>query len=195
MVEMTNIKELRERTGVAILECKNALAESKGDIEKACEILRKKGIAKAVAKAGREAREGLIISYIHPGNRIGVLLEINCETDFVARNKEFQNLAKELAMQVAAADPQYISPEEIPAEVLEKEKEIGKAGAGSKPEKILEKIVQGKLEKFYTQVCLLQQSFIKDDKITVDDYIKTAIAKIGENIRVKRFTRYMLGGK
>ncbi|MBL7170687.1 MAG: elongation factor Ts [Candidatus Omnitrophica bacterium] len=189
------IKELRERTGVAILDCRNALGETKGDIEEACEVLRKRGIAKARAKLGREARQGLIVSYVHPGNRVGVLIEVNCETDFVARTDDFQKLAKDLAMQVAASDPQYISPEDIPPEVVDKEKEIGKAGVGNKPEKILEKILQGKLEKFYEQVCLLRQPFIKDEDISVDDYIKTAIAKMGENIRVKRFTRYMLGGK
>lgn len=189
------IKELRERTGVAILDCRNALGETKGDIEEACEVLRKRGIAKARAKLGREARQGLIVSYVHQGNRVGVLIEVNCETDFVARTDDFQKLAKDLAMQVAASDPQYISPEDIPPEVVDKEKEIGKAGVGNKPEKILEKILQGKLEKFYEQVCLLRQPFIKDEDISVDDYIKTAIAKMGENIRVKRFTRYMLGGK
>ena len=157
--------------------------------------MRKRGIAKARAKLGREARQGLIVSYVHPGNRVGVLIEVNCETDFVARTDDFQKLAKDLAMQVAASDPQYISPEDIPPEVVDKEKEIGKAGVGNKPEKILEKILQGKLEKFYEQVCLLRQPFIKDEDISVDDYIKTAIAKMGENIRVKRFTRYMLGGK
>jgi len=195
MIQTDKIKELRERTGIAILECRNALGETKGDIEEACEILRKRGIAKARAKVGREARQGLIISYVHAGNRVGVLIEVNCETDFVARTDDFQKLAKDLAMQVAASDPQYISPEDIPPEVVDKEKEIGKAGVGNKPEKILEKILHGKLEKFYEQVCLLRQPFIKDEDISVDDYIKTAIAKMGENIRVKRFTRYMLGGK
>jgi len=195
MIQTDKIKELRERTGVAILECRNALGETEGDIDEACEVLRKRGIAKARAKVGREARQGLIISYVHAGNRVGVLIEVNCETDFVARTDDFQRLAKDLAMQVAASDPQYISPEDIPPEVVDKEKEIGKAGVGNKPEKILEKILQGKLEKFYEQVCLLRQPFIKDEDISVDDYIKTAIAKMGENIRVKRFTRYMLGGK
>ena len=194
-MQIDKIKELRERTGVAILDCRNALGETKGDIEEACEVLRKRGIAKARAKVGREARQGLITSYIHQGNRVGVLIEVNCETDFVARTDDFQKLAKDLAMQVAASDPQYISPEDIPPEVVAKEKEIGKAGVDNKPEKILEKIIQGKLEKFYTQVCLLRQPFIKDEDISIDDYIKIAIAKMGENIRVQRFTRYMLGGK
>ncbi len=194
-MQIDKIKELRERTGVAILDCRNALGETKGDIEEACEVLRKRGIAKARAKVGREARQGLITSYIHQGNRVGVLIEVNCETDFVARTDDFQKLAKDLAMQVAASDPQYISPEDIPPEVVVKEKEIGKAGVDNKPEKILEKIIQGKLEKFYTQVCLLRQPFIKDEDISIDDYIKIAIAKMGENIRVQRFTRYMLGGK
>jgi elongation factor Ts len=195
MVATDKIKELRERTGVGILECKNAIAETKGDLEKACEVLRKRGIAKAVAKAGREAREGVVASYIHPGSRIGVLIEVNCETDFVARTDEFQRLVKDLAMQVAASDPGYISPEDIPSEVIDKEKEICKAGIGNKPEKILEKIIQGRLEKFYSQVCFLRQPFIKEEKISVEEYIKGAIAKLGENIRVRRFARYLLGGK
>lgn len=195
MVESDKIKELRERTGVGILECKNALGESKGDIDKACEILRKKGIAKALAKAGREAREGVVTSYIHPGSRLGVLVEVNCETDFVARTSEFRELVKDISMQIAAADPQYISSEDIPREIIDKEKEICRAGLGNKPEKILENIIKGKLEKFYAQVCLLRQPFIKDEKMTVEDYIKSFIAKLGENILVKRFTRYALGGK
>lgn len=193
--EVDKIKELRERTGVGILECKTALSEAKGDSEKAVEILRKRGIAKAVKKADREAKEGIITAYIHPGGRIGVLVQLNCETDFVARTAEFQSLAKDLAMQVAASDPAYLSPEDIPEEVLAKEKEIWRTEVGPKPEQVIEKIVQGKLKKFYAQVCLLYQPFIKDDKITVDEYIKSGIAKLGENIFVKKFTRYALGGK
>lgn len=189
------IKELRERTGVGILECKNALVDANGDIDRACEILRKKGIAKAVSKSGREAKEGLVISYVHPGNRIGVLVEINCETDFVARTDEFQRMAKDIAMQVAASSPQYLTPGDIPADVLEKEREILKASSGNKPENILAKIVEGKLEKFYSQVCLMRQPFIKEEKVTIEEYVKGNIAKLGENIVVKRFVRYELGGR
>ena len=192
---LDKIKELRERTGVGILECKTALSEAKGDSEKAVEILRKRGIAKAVKKADREAKEGIITAYVHPGGRIGVLVQLNCETDFVARTPEFQTIAKDLAMQVAASDPAYLSAEDIPEEVLAKEKEIWRTEVGPKPEQVAEKIIQGKLKKFYAQVCLLYQPFIKDDKITVDEYIKAGIAKLGENIFVKRFTRYALGGK
>lgn len=194
-MELDKIKELRERTGVGILECKTALSEAKGDSEKAVEILRKRGIAKAVKKADREAKEGIITAYVHPGGRIGVLVQLNCETDFVARTPEFQTIAKDLAMQVAASDPAYLSAKDIPEEVLAKEKEIWRTEVGPKPEQVVEKIIQGKLKKFYAQVCLLYQPFIKDDKITVDEYIKAGIAKLGENIFVKRFTRYALGGK
>lgn len=195
MITAEIIKELRERTGVGILECKNALVDANGDIDRACEILRKKGIAKAVSKSGREAKEGLVISYVHPGNRIGVLVEINCETDFVARTDEFQRMAKDIAMQVAASSPQYLTPGDIPADVLEKEREILKASSGNKPENILAKIVEGKLEKFYSQVCLMRQPFIKEEKVTIEEYVKGNIAKLGENIVVKRFVRYELGGR
>lgn len=194
-MELDKIKELRERSAVGILECKSALVEAEGDIDKALEILRKRGIARAVKKVDREAREGLIMAYVHPGGRIGVLLQLNCETDFVGRTPEFQTLAKDLAMQVAAADPTYLSSEDIPVEVLEKEKEIGRAEVGNKPPAIIEKILQGKLQKYYTQVCLLRQPFIKDEKLSVEDYIKITMAKLGENIYVKRFVRYALGGK
>lgn len=195
MITAEIIKELRERTGVGILECKNALVDANGDIDRACEILRKKGIAKAVSKSGREAKEGLVISYVHPGNRIGVLVEINCETDFVARTDEFQRMAKDIAMQVAASSPQYLTPGDIPADVLEKEREILKASSGNKPENILAKIVEGKLEKFYSQACLMRQPFIKEEKVTIEEYVKGNIAKLGENIVVKRFVRYELGGR
>jgi elongation factor Ts len=195
MIPADIIKQLRERTGVGILECKNALVEAGGNIESACEILRKKGIAKAVSKSGREAKEGVVISYVHPGSKIGVLVEINCETDFVARTDEFQRMAKDIAMQVAASSPQYLTPGDIPPDVLEKEREILKASSGNKPENILAKIVEGKLEKFYSQVCLMRQPFIKEEKVTVEEYIKGNIAKLGENIVVKRFVRYELGGK
>ncbi|MGB9836109.1 MAG: translation elongation factor Ts [Candidatus Saccharicenans sp.] len=189
------VKELRNRTGIGVMECKEALQEANGDIEKAIEILRKKGHARAQEKATKEAADGIVGSYVHATNRIGVLIEVNCETDFVARNEEFKELVKNLAMQVAAANPQYISPEDIPAEVIEREKEIIKAQLqdSKKPAEIIEKIVQGKLAKFYEEVCLLDQPYIKDDKIKVRDLVNSHISKFGENIKVRRFVRYEIG--
>jgi elongation factor Ts len=189
------VKELRNRTGIGVMECKEALQEANGDIEKAIEILRKKGHARAQEKATKEAADGIVGSYVHATNRIGVLIEVNCETDFVARNEEFKELVKNLAMQVAASNPQYISPEDIPAEVIEREKEIIKAQLqdAKKPPEIIEKIVQGKLAKFYEEVCLLDQPYIKDDKIKVRDLVNTHISKFGENIKIRRFVRYELG--
>ncbi|HEK85406.1 MAG: translation elongation factor Ts [Candidatus Saccharicenans sp.] len=189
------VKELRNRTGIGVMECKEALQEANGDIEKAIEILRKKGHARAQDKASREAADGAIGAYVHATNRLGVLIEVNCETDFVARNEEFKELVKNLAMQVAAANPQYISSEEIPAEVIEREKEIVRAQLqdAKKPPEIIEKIVQGKLNKFYEEVCLLDQPYIKDDKIKVRDLVNSHIAKFGENIKIKRFARFEIG--
>jgi|YelNatPaOPRAMG01_1025707.scaffolds.fasta_scaffold17615_7 elongation factor Ts len=189
------VKELRNRTGIGVMECKEALQEANGDIEKAIEILRKKGHARAQEKATKEAADGIVGSYVHATNRIGVLIEVNCETDFVARNEEFKELVKNLAMQVAASNPQYISPEDIPAEVIEREKEIIKAQLqdAKKPPEIIEKIVQGKLAKFYEEVCLLDQPYIKDDKIKVRDLVNAHISKFGENIKIRRFVRYELG--
>jgi elongation factor Ts len=189
------VKELRNRTGIGVMECKEALQESGGDIEKAIEILRKKGYARAQGKASREAADGAVGAYIHANNRIGVLIEVNSETDFVARNDEFKELVKNLAMQVAAASPQYISPEDIPAEVIEREKEIIRAQIqeAKKPPEIIDKIVQGKLNKFYEEVCLLDQPYIKDDKIKVRDLVNTHISKFGENIKVRRFARFEIG--
>ncbi|MCX7973470.1 MAG: translation elongation factor Ts [Candidatus Aminicenantes bacterium] len=189
------LKELRERTGISIMECKKALEESGGDIEKAIEILRKKGFARAKEKMDRETGEGLVYAYIHLDGKIGVLVEVNCETDFVARNEEFRELAKNIAMQIAAANPKYIAPEDVPAEIIEKEKEIiqEQLKETKKPAEIIEKIVQGKLNKFYEEVCLLEQPFIRDDKIKVREFIATHIAKFGENIRVRRFARFELG--
>jgi elongation factor Ts len=189
------VKELRDKTGAPMMDCKRALQEANGDMEKALNNLREQGITKASQKAGRITREGLIYSYIHPGEKLGVLIEINCETDFVARTDDFRNLAKDMAMQVAASDPLFLKREDVPAEVLEKEKEIYKAQAlkEGKPEKILDKIVQGKLEKYYQEVCLLEQPFIKDEDRTVKQRIDETIGKLGENITVKRFTRFRLG--
>lgn len=194
-VDAKLVKTLREITGAGMLECKAALEEANGDLEAAVEILRKKGIAKASKKAGRETKEGLIHSYIHAGGRIGVLLELNCETDFVARNDLFKELANEIALQIAAMRPQYVKKEDVPREIVEKEAEIAieAAKAEGKPQHIAEKIAEGKVEKFYKEVCLYEQPYIKDDKKTVEDLIKEYIAKIGENIQVRRFCRYELG--
>jgi len=189
------VKTLREMTGAGILECKKALEETGGNLEEAVELLRKRGIAKAAKKAGRETKEGIIHSYIHAGGRVGVLLELNCETYFVARNEVFKELANEIALQIAAMKPQYVSREDIPREVIEKEGEIAReaAIAEGKPEHIAEKIAEGKLEKFFKEVCLLEQPYIKDDKKTIEDLIKEYIAKLGENIKVSRFCRYEIG--
>lgn len=189
------VKELRERTGIGMMECKSALHESGGDMDKAVEILRKKGHARAQAKAARPANQGLVGSYIHMNGRIGVLVELNCESDFVARNQEFQDLLKEIAMQIAAAKPRYVSSADVPADIIAAEKEIIAAQLGDmkKPPEIMDKIVQGKLGKFFEEVCLLDQPYIREDKIKVKDLIAQAVAKIGENIKVGRFTRYEIG--
>lgn len=194
-VDAKLVKTLREMTGAGVLECKKALEETGGNLEEAVELLRKRGIAKAAKKAGRETKEGIIHAYIHAGGRVGVLLELNCETDFVARNEVFKELANELALQIAAMKPQYVSRDTVPKEVIEKEGEIAReaALAEGKPEHIAEKIAEGKVEKFLKEVCLLEQPYIKDDKKTVEDLIKEYIAKLGENIQVRRFTRYEIG--
>lgn len=177
------------------MECKTALAEANGDLEQAMTLLREKGLASASKKMGRIASEGLVVSYIHGGGKIGVLLELNCESDFVARTDEFTSLAKDVAMQVAAANPSYVRREEVPAEVLEKERGIllAQVKSSGKPQKILEQIVQGRLDKFFSEVCLLDQPFIKAPEVKVEDRIKEVIAKVGENIVVRRFSRYQLG--
>jgi elongation factor Ts len=189
------VKELRQRTGIGVMECKAALREAEGDQDKAIEILRKKGYSRAQGKMSRTASEGLVGSYIHMNGRIGVLVELNCESDFVARNEEYQELLKNICLQVAAANPKYIAPEDIPAAVLEQEKEIVRAQFqdSKKPAEIVEKIVLGKLKKFYEEVCLLDQVYIRDDKITIRQLIQSAIAKIGENIKVGRFARFEVG--
>ncbi len=194
-MSMDKIRELRERTGAGVLDCKKALSEANGDIEKAIDILREKGIAKAAKKAGRATQEGLIFSYIHSNGRIGTLVELNCETDFVARTDEFKKLGKEIAMQIAASNPQYVSPDDIPQEVIEKEKEIYKKQAieEGKPEHVVEKIAEGKLRKFFEEVCLLEQPYIRDPDKKIKDLVTEHIAKLGENIVVRRFARFAIG--
>jgi elongation factor Ts len=189
------VKTLRERTGAGIMDCKNALAEADGNIEKAIENLRKKGAALAEKKGSRTTNEGIIESYIHPGSRLGVLIEINCETDFVAKTDAFKTLARDLAMQVAAANPAAVSREEIPEDLLEKEKEIYRMQAinEKKPDHIIERFVNGKLEKFFQENALLEQNFVKDANKTIKQLITDYIAKLGENITIKKFTRYQLG--
>jgi elongation factor Ts len=189
------VNELRQRTGIGMMDCKKALTEAEGDIEKAINILRKKGLARAKSKMSREASDGVIGSYIHMNGKLGVLVEVNSESDFVARNEEFQDLVKNIAMHIAAANPQYVGKDDIPESVLEEEKEIirDQLKDSKKPPEIIEKIVDGKLGKFYSEVCLLNQPFIKDDKTTVEQLVASYIAKFGENIQVKRFARYTLG--
>jgi len=189
------VQELREKTGAGMMDCKRALTEAGGDFAKAEEVLRKKGLAAAAKKSARAATEGAVQSYIHMGGKIGVLVEVNCETDFVARTEGFQTLVKDLAMHIAAAAPQYLRREEVPPEVVAKEIEIAKAQMKDqkKPEAILEKIAAGKVEKYYEQFCLLDQAFVKDDKKKISEVITDAIAKIGENIQIRRFARYVLG--
>ncbi|GEN10952.1 translation elongation factor Ts (EF-Ts) [Myxococcus fulvus] len=196
MAEVTAqmVKDLRERTGAGLMDCKKALAESGGDFAKAEEWLRKKGISRAAGKEGRVAAEGLVGTYVH-GGRIGVLVEVNCETDFVARNPDFQDLVKEVAMQIAAAAPKFVRREEVPSENLEKEREIEREllKQQGKPEAMLEKILVGKMEKYYTQVCLVDQLWVKDDKKKVGDMITERAAKIGEKVSVRRFVRFEVG--
>ena len=189
------VSELRSRTGAGIMECKKALTETNGDIDVAIQKLREQGLKASELKGGRAAEEGLIVSYIHPGSRVGTLVELNCETDFVARTEQFQELAKEIAMQVAAAKPKYVKPEDVPAEDLEAEKAILKAQAEQegKPAHIAERIVEGRLSKFYSETCLLQQPYIRDTDKTIETLVKDTIAQLGENIVVKRFVLYVLG--
>ncbi|MFC2169139.1 translation elongation factor Ts [Acidobacteriota bacterium] len=189
------VKELRHRTGIGVMECKAALQESNGDIEKAITILRKKGYARAKDKMNRETAEGVVASYIHLNEKIGVLIEVNCESDFVARNKEFKELVKNITLHITAASPKYVSSEDIPKEVLEEEKDITREQFkdSNKPEEIVEKIVEGKIKKFFQEVCLLDQPYIKDDKISINKLIASYIAKLGENIKIKRFARFELG--
>ena len=189
------VRDLRERTGAGMMDCKAALEASKGDLQGAVEHLRKKGLADAAKKQHREAKDGLIHAYIHPGSKIGVLVEVNCETDFVARTEDFQTLVKELAMQIAAANPRYVRREDVPAAVLEQERSIYAAQAANsgKPAQVIEKMVNGKVEKFFADVCLLEQPFIKDPDKPVSQLLSDAVAKLGENVVVRRFARFQLG--
>ena len=189
------VSDLRTRTGAGIMDCKKALSETNGDVEEAIQFLREKGLRASELKSGRAASEGLVVSYIHPGNRIGVLAEVNCETDFVARTDQFQNFAKEVAMQIAAAKPKYVSKEDVPEEVLNSEKAILRTQTleEGKPERIVDKIVEGRLGKFYSEMCLLEQGYIRDADKTVKQLLQDSIAQLGENIIVKRFALYVLG--
>ena len=197
MAEITaqQVKELRERTGAGMMECKSALQEAKGDLAEAEVVLRKRGIAAAAKKSSRATKQGLVGSYIHPGAQLGVLVEVNCESDFVARTDEFQQLVHDIAMQIAAADPRFIRKQDVTKEVLDQECEIQRARAlaEGKPEKIVDKVVEGRLSKFYEEVCLYEQPFIKENTITMGQMIATKIAKTGENITVSRFSRFKLG--
>jgi len=187
------VKKLREKTNAPMMDCKKALEESNGDLEIAVDILRKRGQVVALKKAGRCAKEGVIGSYIHSNNKIGVLLEVNCETDFVARSEDFKQFVKNVSMHIAATSPSYVSRGEVPAHILEREKNVLKETVKNKPENVLEKIIQGKLEKFYSEVCLLDQPFVKDDKISIKDYLNELIGKTGENILIRRFVRLQVG--
>jgi len=187
------VKQLRDKTNAGMMDCKKALVESGGDLTKAEDILRKKGIAGAFKKASRSAKEGVIASYIHLQGKVGVLVEINCETDFVAKNENFRDFVKDITLHIAAAHPLYVSREQVPAEVLEREREIYRAQVAGKPPNVVEKIVDGKLEKYYSTVCLLDQAFIKNPDQTINDLVALKIAEIGENIVIRRFTRYAVG--
>jgi elongation factor Ts len=189
------VKELRGKTGAGILDCQKALQDTKNDVEKAIDLLRQKGLAAAQKKAGRETKEGIISSYIHSGSKIGVLVEVNCETDFVARNEEFQAFVKEVALQIAASHPLFIQREDIPQDLIDREKNIylAQMKESGKPETAWEKIIKGKLEKYYQEQCLLEQAFIKDPSISIKDLLSQKIAKLGENLTISRFTRYQLG--
>lgn len=201
MGEITSagIKALREKTGAGMMECKSALTEAGGDEEKAIEILRKRGLAAATRKSGRVAAEGLVHAYIHAGGKIGVMVEINCETDFVARGEEFRGFVHDLAMHITASEPRFIGKEDVPPEVLDKEREIALEQAksdpknASKPPQVLDKIVEGRVAKFYQEACLMEQPFVKDQNITVGDLVRQMISRTGENVRVRRFVRFKLG--
>ena len=194
-ITAAQVNELRKVTGAGLMDCKKALAETGGDHEKAIDYLRKKGLAAASKKAGRAATEGLVGSYIHAGGKIGVLVEVNCETDFVAKNENFQGFVKDVAMHIAAASPQFVRREEVTADVIEREKDIyrAKAKETGKPDNIIEKIIEGQVNKFYAEICLLEQPFVKDPDKTVQTYLNETIAAIGENISIRRFARFVLG--
>jgi elongation factor Ts len=189
------VKDLRERTGAGMMDCKNVLSETGGDIEKAIDLLREKGLAAAAKKAGRVAAEGLVEAYIHGGGRIGVLVEVNCETDFVAKTDDYKELCRDIAMQIAAASPEYVSRDEVPEEILERERNIARNQAinDGKPENIVNKIVDGRAEKFYKEVCLLEQAFVKDTNLSIQQLLTEKVAKMGENISIRRFARFVVG--
>ena len=189
------VKDLRQRTGAGVIDCKAALLEAKGNMEAAIDYLRRKGLATAAKKAGRIATDGMVSSYIHAGGKMGVLVEVNCETDFVAKTEDFQTFVKNIAMHIAAANPQYIRREEIPEEVMERERAIYRTQAqeAGKPQKIIDKIVEGKMERFYSEVCLLEQTYVRDPDLTIKELLDAMIAKIGENISIRRFARFQLG--
>jgi elongation factor Ts len=195
MITPTKVKELREKTGAGFMDCKKALEETKGDFEQAVDTLRKKGIINAAKRKGKDATEGSIFSYIHQGGKIGVLLELKCETDFVARTTEFINLQKEISLHIAAMAPKYLKPEDVPADVLEREKEIFRAQGkqSGKPDNVIEKILEGRVNKFYSEVCLLEQLFVKDDKKKIQELVDEIAGKLGENVHVSRFCRFELG--
>ncbi|MBW2572206.1 MAG: translation elongation factor Ts [Deltaproteobacteria bacterium] len=194
-ISATMVKELREKTGAGIMDCKGALAECDGDMSKAVDFLRKKGLATAAKRAGRSMTEGIIESYIHMDNKLGVLVEVNCETDFVAKNDDFKEFAKNIAMHIAATNPVGIRPEDVPEETINREKEIyrGQVLEMGKPEKIADKIVEGKMQKYFKESCLMNQVYVRDPDITVEDLLNEMIAKIGENISIKRFARFRIG--
>ena len=187
------VKTLRDKTNAGMMDCKRALSEADGDLEKAETILRKKGILKAEGKGSRVAKEGVVASYIHMQGKVGVLVEVNCETDFVARNEAFRDFVKDITLHIAASSPRYVSREEVPTELLDKERDIARAMVLNKPANIVEKIVEGKIDKFYSTICLMEQGFIKDDDKTIADLVKLKITELGENIVIRRFTRYMVG--
>jgi elongation factor Ts len=194
-IDMLRLQELREITGLGMMDCKKALEETDGDIEKAIELLRKKGAAVAAKRSERETAQGIIHTYIHPGSRVGVMIELNCETDFVARTEEFKNLANDICLHIAALKPLYLNPEDVDAKFFEHEREIAReqlSGSG-KPEKIIEQIINGKMQKFYDEICLMRQSFVKNDQKTIADLLTDVMAKTGEKIQIRRFARYEIG--
>ena len=194
-ISASQVKELRDKTGAGMMDCKKALAEMDGDVDKATKYLREKGIADAAKRAGRKTSEGLVHAYIHPGSKIGVLVEINCETDFVARNDTFRDFVKDVAMHIAASNPLYLTRDQVSSDLLDQEREVlaNQARESGKPDNVIDKIVEGRIDKFYSQICLMEQPFIKDMNITIEDYLKDMISKTGENIQIRRFARYQLG--
>jgi len=194
-IDMALVKQLRERTGLGMMDCKKALEETGGDLEKAVDLLRKKGAAVAAKRAGKETSEGIIHAYIHPGSQVGVLLELNCETDFVARTDDIKNFAHDISLHIAALKPLYLNPEDVDPKFLEREKDIIReqlAGAG-KPEKMIEKIVEGKLNKLYSEICLMKQQFVKNDQLSIEEVLEELIGKTGEKIQIRRFSRFEIG--